>query len=117
MRSWMKWSGSIVVWVLLAPSGGAQPGTASTSAADWPMYRHDLAGTGYSPLDQISTRNVATLAQAWTYSLQSDAPATGGSPGRGGAGGVNPEATPITVDGVMYLPAANRVVAIQSDTG
>jgi glucose dehydrogenase len=117
MRSWMKWSAGVVVWVLLAPSGGAQPGTASTSAADWPMYRHDLAGTGYSPLDQISTRNVATLAQAWTYSLQGDAPATGRSPGRGGAGGVNSEATPITVNGVMYLPAANRVVAIQSDTG
>ena len=40
------------------------------------MYRNDHAGTGYSPLEQIDTRNVANLSQAWTLSLQSDAPAT-----------------------------------------
>ena len=46
------------------------------------MYRHDLAGTGYSPLTQIDARNVATLPRAWTYRLQSDAPAP---PPAGGA--------------------------------
>jgi glucose dehydrogenase len=119
MRSWLKWSGGTVLLALLGQSGGAQPGTGPTSDADWPMYRHDLAGTGYSPLVQINTRNVATLKQVWTYSLQSDAPAAGGSPGRGGpgGGGVNSEATPVIVNGVMYLPAANRIIAIQADTG
>jgi quinoprotein glucose dehydrogenase len=117
MRSRMKWSGGAVLSALLAQSGGAQPGTAPASGADWPMYRRDLAGTGYSPLVQINTRNVATLTQVWTYGLQSDAPAAGGSPGRGGPGGVNSEATPIIVNGVMYVPAANRIIAIQSDTG
>jgi glucose dehydrogenase len=117
MRSWMKWSSGAILAFLLAQAGGAQPGTAPTSGADWPMYRRDLGGTGYSPLVQINSRNVATLAQVWTYSLQSDAPAAGGSPGRGGPGGVNSEATPIVVNGVMYLPAANRIIAIQSDTG
>jgi len=89
----------------------------SPSGADWPMYRHDLAGTGYSALVQINTRNVATLRQVWSYSLQSDTPAAAATTGRGGAGGANSEATPIVVDGVMFLSAANRVVAIQSDTG
>ncbi len=117
MRSWMTLSGGAVLSVLLAQSGGAQPGTASTNGADWPMYRHDLAGTGYSPLAQITTRNVATLTQAWTYSLQSDAPAAAAPSGRGGAGGANSEATPIIVNGVMYLPAANRIIAIEPDTG
>ena len=37
------------------------------------MYRHDLAGTGYSPLTQITPANVARLTQAWTYRLQSNA--------------------------------------------
>src|ERR1700730_17626875 len=117
MRSRMKWSGGAVLSALLAQSGGAQPATAPASGADWPMYRRDLPGTGYSPLVQINTGNVATLTQVWTYGLQSDAPAAGGSPGRGGPGGVNSEATPIIVNGVMYVPAANRILAIQSDTG
>jgi quinoprotein glucose dehydrogenase len=30
---------------------------------------------------------------------------------------VNSQATPIVIDGVMYLPAANRVVALEAETG
>jgi quinoprotein glucose dehydrogenase len=115
VRSWMKWSGGAALSVLVAHSGGAQSGAAPTGRVDWPMYRHDLAGTGYSLLGDITTRNVSGLTTAWTYSLQSDAPAA--STGRGGAGGVNSELTPIVVDGVMYLTAANRIVAIQPDSG
>ena len=83
--------------------------------ADWPMYRRDAAGTGHSPLRQITTANVATLARRWTYGLQGAA--TAAPSGRGGGGGVNSEVTPIVVNGVMYLPAANRVVALEPDTG
>jgi glucose dehydrogenase len=85
------------------PNGG--PG-------DWPMFRHDAAGTGHSPLTQITPDNVVTLAQTWSYRLQSDAslPAAGGR-------ALSSEATPIVVNGVMYLPAANRVVALEPETG
>ena len=38
-------------------------------AGDWPMYSHDLAGTRFSPLTAINTRNVARLAQAWAVRL------------------------------------------------
>src|SRR4029077_4527624 len=79
---------------------------------DWPMYRHDRAGTGASPLTQIDAGNVARLRPAWTDGLASDTPATGR-----GAAGPNSEATPIVVSGVMYLPAANRVVALDPQTG
>ena len=119
MRSRMtrQWPGVALVALLLGQSGGAQSGTAPTSAGDWPMYRHDLAGTGSSPLSQINVRNVATLAQVWTFGLQSDAPAPT-APGRGGgAAGPNSEVTPIVVNGVMYLPTANRIVAIEPETG
>jgi glucose dehydrogenase len=75
---------------------------------EWPAYRHDAAGTGYSPLTQITPANVATLRQVWTYPLQGDA--ANGRP-------LNSEATPIVVNGVMYLPAANRVVALEPETG
>jgi glucose dehydrogenase len=94
--------------------GRAQQPSASTADGDWPMYRHDFAGTGRSPLAQIDAKNVAGLAKAWTYSLQADSTAPAPT-GRGGA--INSEATPIVVRGVMYLPAAGRVVALQPETG
>jgi quinoprotein glucose dehydrogenase len=83
---------------------------------NWPLYRHDLAGTGYSPLAQITAQNAGALAQAWNYRLISDAPPTTKGKGKGGEGG-NSEATPIMVNNVLYLPAANRVVALQPESG
>jgi quinoprotein glucose dehydrogenase len=108
-------SGVALLALLFARSDGAQQPTPERTAGDWPMYRHDTAGTGYSLLTQIDASNVASLTRAWTYSLQSDAPAAAG--GRGGAGGLNSEATPIVVNRVMYLPAANRIVALEPETG
>ena len=110
---------------------------------DWPTYTRDLAGTRYSPLTQISTSNVSRLTQAWSFRLAPAAPAGGlGGGGRGaappaadgaaaagdvapppgrGAGGrgptANPEATPIVVNGTMYIPAGNRILALEADTG
>ena len=135
--TWMNTVPAIIIMVaavLVAQSGGvAQQGqerAPAQAAADWPMYRHDFAGTGYSPLAQITTSNVRNLARVWVYALQSDVPAAtapatrdgaaGAGAGRGGAGGAgapNSQATPIVVGGVMYVPAANRVVALNADTG
>jgi quinoprotein glucose dehydrogenase len=47
------------------------------------------------------------------YSLEADAPAPTGR----GTAGPNSQATPIVVNGVMYLPAADRVVALEPDSG
>jgi quinoprotein glucose dehydrogenase len=109
--------GGVVLAIVVAQSGSTQQPAPATSGADWPMYRRDLVGSGYSPLTQITINNVATLGQVWTYSLQSDAPPAAAPTGRGGAGGPNSEATPIVVNGVMYLPAANRIVALDPETG
>src|SRR5712692_6209419 len=84
---------------------------------DWPMYRHDFRGSGHSPLTQIDTTNVGTLTRAWTYRLQPDAPAPATAAGRGAGAALNSEATPIVVAGVMYVPAAGRVVALDPETG
>src|SRR5262249_50755696 len=111
----------------------------SNSGADWPMYNRDLAGTRNSPLTQINTANVSNLKLVWSYRLSNppagrgaaaqqppqDAPAAeagrggGRGAGRGGAPAptVNPEATPIVVNGIMYLPAGSRVLALEADTG
>src|SRR6476619_7316483 len=115
MRSWLIsiTGGSLVLLALFAePYAAFQSRPAPATDSDWPMYRRDYAGTGWSPLAQINAGNVARLRSVWTYGLQSDAPSTGR-----GAGGPNSEATPIVVNGVMYVPAANRVVALDPQTG
>ena len=86
--------------------GGGEP--VASGAGDWPMYRRDPAGTGFSPLDLITAANVAGLAPAWTYALAAVDE---------GARGPNSQVTPIVVGGVMYLPAADRVVALDAATG
>src|SRR5579872_4197021 len=108
---------AVVLAVLVAqiPGGAREP--SARSSADWPMYRHDLEGSAYSPLTQIDAANVARLARVWTYKLQPDPPAAPAAGGRGGAAVLSSEATPIVVNGVMYLPAAGRIVALDPETG
>lgn len=81
-----------------------------TQDADWPMYNRDLAGTRYSPLTQINTRNVAQLLQVWTYRLQ---PANF----RFATAGGSAEVVPIVVNGVMYVSTQTRVVALEAESG
>jgi glucose dehydrogenase len=90
-------------------SFGAGGKAARRDGADWPMYNRDPAGTRYSPLAQINTKNVGALKQAWSYKL-------GRHPSSGGiTGGF--ELTPIVSDGVMYLTTVNSVVALEPETG
>ena len=99
----------LLLVVCLAQGACTSPAEVVPSDGDWPMYRHDLAGTGYSPLEEITVDNVEQLASAWAYSLAREAGAEGSGP--------NSQATPIVVDGVMYLPAAGRVVTLDPTTG
>ncbi len=70
---------------------------------DWPLTGLDYAETRFSRLDQLNDKNVKELGLAWTYNLES-------------ARGV--EATPVVVDGVMYVSASWSVVhAIDARTG
>jgi glucose dehydrogenase len=118
----VSWAGVAAVAVIFGISVGAQQAvvsqqTANPVSGDWPLYRHDLSGTGYSPLTQITVQNANRLTQAWTYPFPADAQAAAAKgKGRGG-GGPNSEATPIVVNDVMYLPAGNRVVALESTSG
>src|SRR5262245_58232012 len=79
---------------------------------DWPMFSHDLAATRFSPLKQINAGNVSKLTLAWSMPYRADR--TGAA--AGGLGGLT-EATPVVVNGVMYLAAENRVLALDAATG
>jgi hypothetical protein len=84
---------TILLGLTILPLTFAQAVRQRNTVGEWPTYKHDLASTRYSPLSQINVTNVARLTQAWVYRPG----ATGGRP--------SPEATPIVVNGMMYLTA------------
>nr|MBF0685473.1 PQQ-binding-like beta-propeller repeat protein [Pseudomonas sp.] len=70
---------------------------------DWPSTGLDYAETRYSKLDQIDVDNVGDLGLVWSYNLES----------RRGI-----EATPVVVDGIMYVTASWSIVhAVDARTG
>src|SRR5690606_15998957 len=81
-------------------SADGAPAAGGVAPGDWMTINGDPAATRYSPLDQINRDNVGRLEEAWTYRLN-------------GAS----TAVPLVVDGVMYLPSGDRVVALDGDTG
>ena len=96
----------------LALSGGAaaqEPTEPRAGAENWPSYNRDLASTRYSPLAQIDTSNVAQLRPAWRYAL-------GRNSTTGNIGGGS-EVTPLVIDGVLYVTAADHVAALDATNG
>jgi quinoprotein glucose dehydrogenase len=86
------------------------------ASPEWPTYGHDAGGMRYSPLTTITPANVARLAVAWTYHLKPEGDA--GPAGRGGSGFAASEATPLIVNGTMFLASPyGRVVALDAVTG
>ncbi len=83
--------------------------SSNENLSEWPMYRGNASGTGYSALDQITAENVNNLEVAWSYSLRNDSTDNARNP--------NSQVTPIVVDGVMYFPTLDRVVAIDPLSG
>ena len=90
-------------------------GTASEGVGDWPMYRGDAAGKGYSSLQEVRLANIGGLVQAWSYSLAPVAAPAGDAERQ--TRSARSQATPIVVDGLMYLPVADAVVALDPVTG
>ena len=88
---------------------------APPKAGDWPMYGRDYAGTRFSPLTRDRyAANVATLDKRGRCRSRATPART--KTRRAPAG--NPQATPIVVGGVMYLPVrGNEVLALERTTG
>jgi quinoprotein glucose dehydrogenase len=97
---------------LLVLAAGTGPAPAQVVVADWPYYGGDAGGGRYSPLTEIDRRNVGELKVAWEYHTGD---VTDGSDNRRKS---EFEATPIVVDGVMYLSTPfGRVIALDPETG
>ena len=70
---------------------------------EWPTYHGHLSGNRHSPLDAINTGNVSRLTPKWSFPV----------PGAPAA----LQVTPVVVDGLMYVTAANAVFALDARTG
>ena len=71
----------------------------------WPTYNGDYSGRRFSPLTQINSSNVRSLALQWTYRTRE----TGGS--------WTIKSTPLEVNGILYFTVPNNVWAIDARTG
>jgi len=69
---------------------------------DWPRYDGSFTGNRNSPLDQINTTNVQRLSLKWMFPVP---------------GAPRLEATPVVVDGVMYITSVNAAYALEATTG
>jgi len=73
-----------------------------TSQTGWTTYNGQPNGNRYSTLTQITPGNVARLTPQWIFTL----------PNVGQA-----QVTPVVVDGVMYVTAANDLYALDAGSG
>lgn len=90
----------------LALAGRPQPDI------EWPAYANDTGGSHFSTADQISRENVARLQVAWTYHTGALVPETE----------LNKkaafEATPVMLDGTLYLSTPfDKVIALDPESG
>jgi quinohemoprotein ethanol dehydrogenase len=98
-----------MTWVVLAQQSAPVVTTgallnAAGNGTEWLSYGHDYAETHFSPLSQITTRNVKRLSLAW--STVTEAP----------QGTV--EATPLMHNGVLYFSLPwNVMAAVDARTG
>ena len=96
----------LATFLLTALSFNPPPGFVGAPAAssvaepdngDWQYVDHDLNGTRYSPLNQITSRNVKHLGKVCSYSFPEKMPA---------------QTAPIVSAGVLYLTTAHYTVAL-----
>jgi len=68
---------------------------------DWPTYHGDIGGNRHSTLDRINVSNVKTLVMKWVFPINHFVV----------------EATPIVVDGIMFVTGPNQVFALDAQSG
>ena len=67
---------------------------ADPEPADWTYWRRSPQSQGYTPLDQITTKNVSSLSLAWVWGME--------------AGRSQP--APLVRDGIIFIPNFGNVV-------
>ena len=73
-----------------------------TSQTGWTTYNGQASGNRYSALTEITADNVARLAPQWVFTLPNVSQG---------------QVTPVVVDGLMYVSAANDLYALDAGSG
>jgi alcohol dehydrogenase (cytochrome c) len=74
----------------------------SPSTANWLTYNGDYTGRRFSALDQITPQNVNQLRAEWIFHIPKSSEL---------------EVTPVVVNGIMFVTAANDAYALDARTG
>jgi alcohol dehydrogenase (cytochrome c) len=74
----------------------------SPPGANWPSYNGDYSGRRYSSLSQINSANVGQLRAQWAFHVRASS---------------DLEVTPVAVDGILFISAANDVYAVDARAG
>ena len=92
---------------ILVQSAAAQSAAAESAApvGEWRTYGGDLRSTRYAPLEQIDADNFSDLEVAWRFKTDAMGPRPE----------FNFQATPLMVDGVIYMTAGTRRAAVALD--
>src|ERR1700747_997645 len=95
-----------------APASGAAVSTVvdispgdllvSPPGANWPSYNGDYSGRRYSSLSQINSANVGQLRAQCAFHVRASS---------------DLEVTPVAVDGILFISAANDVYAVDARAG
>jgi alcohol dehydrogenase (cytochrome c) len=88
---------SAVVFGMSYAIASREGAVSKPDGSDWLYVDHDLAGTRYSPLKQITRKNVSQLAKVCEYSFPDKEPS---------------QTAPIVSDGTMFLTTAHYTVAL-----
>ncbi|HVY63330.1 MAG TPA: acido-empty-quinoprotein group A [Gammaproteobacteria bacterium] len=89
--------------VALAQTGGFDPARLLAPSSDtWPTFHGDYSGQRHSRLTQITPDNVRTLTLAWAFQTDAEDAI---------------KATPILVDGILYVTTPDNLWAIDARSG
>ena len=89
--------------VVAVASGAATPAAAQQGSTDWASQNLNLHNNRFAPLDEVNTTNVDRLTARWAYEVGPTDNIT--------------QATPLVVDGVMYLHSRATLFALNAATG
>src|SRR5712664_807068 len=89
--------GFVLVFGTSPVNASSQELAGNSAGGDWLYVDHDLAGTRYSHLKQITTKNVSQVAKVCAYSFPDKEPS---------------QTAPIVSAGAMYVTTAHYTVAV-----
>ena len=81
----------------------AMPQLTTGGQVNWAMHNVDIRGSRYAEIDEINTSNAGSLELAWTFTAGPENSIT--------------QATPLVVDGVMYVNAGGTLFALNATSG